>query len=371
MKFTNGKVFDVYSGEFVTTDFCLEGTKFVENSADHETIDLTDRFVTPGLIDAHTHLGLWEENVSAEDGDGNEISDPITPHLRAVDAINPFDVAFEKGLKGGVTTVAAGPGSANIIGGQWTIFKTYGKSMDDMVISYSSAMKCAFGENPKRLYGKAGNAPKTRMAIAAGLRSTIMGTIDYIKRREASENVPFDAKYEAMIPVIKKEMPLKIHAHRADDILTAIRIVKEFDLIMSLEHGTESHLIVDSVKAAGIPVITGPTFGINSKMELSNKTFDTPRILSEAGVPFAIMTDHPVHPLYSLIMWATLAHKAGLKKAEALRAITLYPAQILNIDDRVGAIAAGKDADFVVWDKDPFDIMANVVEVWVDGKRVV
>ncbi len=371
MKFCNATVFDVYKGQFVKRDFCLSGQKFSADSGDDQCVDLTGKFVTPGLIDAHTHLGLWEENVSGEDGDGNEISDPITPHLRAIDAINPFDVAFEKGLKGGVTTVAAGPGSANIIGGQWTIFKTYGKSMDEMAISKSAAMKCAFGENPKRLYGKAGHAPKTRMAIAAGLRSTIMETIDYMRRREESSSVAFDAKLEAMIPVIKREMPLKIHAHRADDILTAIRIVKEFDLLMSLEHGTESHLIVDSVKAADIPVITGPTFGFNSKMELSNKTFDTPRILSEAGVPFAIMTDHPVHPLASLIMWAALAHKAGLKKGEALRAITLYPAQILKIDDRVGAIADGKDGDFVVWDRDPFDIMANVLQVWVDGKRVV
>ncbi len=371
MKFSNGKVFDVYAGEFSVQDFCLSGKKFSAQSDDDQTVDLTGRFITPGLIDAHTHLGLWEENVGMEDGDGNEISDPITPHLRGIDAINPYDVAFEKGLKGGVTTVSAGPGSANIIGGQWAIFKTYGKSMDEMAISKSSAMKCAFGENPKRLYGKAGNPPKTRMAIAGELRSTIMGTIDYMRRRSESNTVPFDAKFEAMIPVIKKEMPLKIHAHRADDILTAIRIVKEFDLVMSLEHGTESHLIVDSVKTAGIPVITGPTFGFNSKMELTNKTFDTPRILAEAGVPFAIMTDHPVHPLGSLIMWAALAHKAGLTEADALRAVTLYPAQILKIDDRVGAIAAGKDADFVVWDKHPFDIMANVIEVWVDGKRVV
>ncbi len=371
MKFINGNVFDVYVGEFVKKDFCINGKQFCDSSEQGESVDLTGRFITPGLIDAHTHLGLWEENVGAEDGDGNEITDPITPHIRGIDAINPYDVAFEKGLKGGVTTVSAGPGSANIIGGQWAIFKTYGKSMDEMAISKSSAMKCAFGENPKRLYGKAGNAPKTRMAIAGELRSTIMGTIDYMRRRQESATVPFDAKFEAMIPVIKKEMPLKIHAHRADDILTAIRIVKEFDLVMSLEHGTESHMIVDSVKAAGIPVITGPTFGFNSKMELSNKTFDTPRILSEAGVPFAIMTDHPVHPLSSLMMWAILAHKAGLKKAEAMRAITLYPAQILKIDDQVGAIASGKDADFVVWDKDPFDIMAKVIEVWVDGKRVV
>ncbi len=371
MKFINGNVFDVRTGTFVKKDFCTDGKAFSADSPDEAVFDLTNRYITPGLIDAHTHLGLWEENVSAADGDGNEITDPITPHIRGIDAINPFDVAFEKALRGGVTTVSAGPGSANIIGGQWAIFKTYGKSMDEMVIDYSSAMKCAFGENPKRLYGKAGNAPMTRMAIAGELRSTIMGTIDYMRRRQESSAVAFDAKYEAMIPVIKREMPLKIHAHRADDILTAIRIVKEFNLDMSLEHGTESHLIVDAVKAAGIPVITGPTFGFNSKMELSNKTFDTPRILSEAGVPFAIMTDHPVHPLSSLMMWAILAHKAGLKKAEAMRAITLYPAQILKIDDRVGAIEAGKDGDFVVWDKDPFDIMAKVVEVWVDGKRVV
>lgn len=377
MKFLNAIVFDTQRGEFVKEDFVVSGKKFAplkEASQATQEIDLEGYYVTPGLIDAHSHLGMWEENLGVEGKDGNEITDPITPNLRAVDGINPMDVAFEKALKGGVTTVSSGPGSANVIGGQFAILKTFGRSIDDMILRGSSSMKCAFGENPKRCYGSYNKAPMTRMAIAALLRDTLEGTRDYMKRRDGASDYgsrpSYDSKMEAMIPVIKGELPLKVHAHRADDILTAIRIIKEFGLKASLDHCTEGHLISDYIKDSGLPAVVGPTFGFNTKVELCNKTFDTPKKLYEAGILFAIMTDHPVHPQSSLIFWAILSHKAGLPKGEALKAITINPAVILGIEDRVGSIKAGKDADFVVWDRDPMDIYAKVVGVWIDGVNV-
>lgn len=377
MKFLNAQVFDTQRGEFVKEDFVVSEKKFAplkEASQASQEIDLEGYYVTPGLIDAHSHLGMWEENLGVEGEDGNEITDPITPNLRAVDGINPMDVAFEKALKGGVTTVSSGPGSANVIGGQFAILKTFGRSIDDMILRGSSSMKCAFGENPKRCYGSHNKIPMTRMAIAALLRDTLEGTRDYIKRQEEASDYgsrpAYNSKMEAMIPVIKGELPLKVHAHRADDILTAIRIIKEFGLKASLDHCTEGHLISDYIKDSGLPVVVGPTFGFNTKVELCNKTFDTPKKLYEAGIPFAIMTDHPVHPQSSLIFWAILSHKAGLPKGEALKAITINPAVILGIEDRVGTIKEGKDADFVVWDRDPMDIYARVVGVWIDGVNV-
>ncbi|MDO4794046.1 MAG: amidohydrolase family protein [Filifactor alocis] len=377
MKFLNAQVFDTDRGEFVQEDFFVKDKKFAslqEMTEDSREIDLGGCYVTPGLIDAHSHLGMWEENLGVEGEDGNEITDPVTPNLRSIDGINPMDVAFEKALKGGVTTVSSGPGSANVLGGQFAILKTFGRSVDEMVIRESSSMKCAFGENPKRCYGSHGKAPMTRMAIAALLRETLEGARDYMRRRDEASNYSgrpaYDCKMEAMIPVIKGELPLKVHAHRADDILTAIRIIKEFDLKASLDHCTEGHLISDYIKDSGLPVVVGPTFGFNTKVELCNKTFDTPKKLYEAGIPFAIMTDHPVHPQSSLIFWAILSHKAGLPKGEALRAITISPAEILGIDDKVGSIKEGRDADFVVWDRDPMDIYARVVGVWIDGVNV-
>lgn len=377
MKFLNAKVFDTDRGEFVQEDFFVRGKEFAplqESAKDSREIDLGGFYVTPGLIDAHSHLGMWEENLGVEGKDGNEMTNPITPNLRSIDGINPADVAFGKALKGGVTTVSSGPGSGNVIGGQFAILKTFGRSVDDMVIRSSSSMKCAFGENPKRCYGSEGKTPMTRMAIAALLRETLEKTKDYMKRKEEAKDYngrpAYDSKLEAMIPVLKGELPLKVHAHRADDILTAIRIIKEFGLKASLDHCTEGHLISDYIKDSGLPAVVGPSFGFNTKVELCNKSFDTPKKLYEAGILFAIMTDHPVHPQSSLIFWAILSHKAGLPEGEALRAITINPAVILGIDDKVGSIKAGKDADFVVWDRHPMDIYARAVGVWIDGTNV-
>lgn len=340
----------------------------IEN-AEAEVIDLAGKFITPGLIDAHCHLGLFEDGIGFEGADANEATDPITPHLRAIDGINPMDKTFDEALNGGVTTVSSGPGSANVIGGQFVIIRTHGDKVDDMIIKQPSAMKCAFGENPKRVYNEKKKSPSTRMATAAELREALFKAINY-KNEKAKDDSKFDFKMEALLPVINKEIPLKIHAHRADDILTAIRIVKEFDLDMTLDHCTEGHLIVDYLKNENYPAIVGPSLSERSKFELKNLTFETPGILNKAGVKTAIMTDSPVIPLQYLNLCAALAQKSGMDEYEALKAITLYPAEILRIDDQLGSITPGKVADLVVWDQHPLNIQANTDKIFIKGELV-
>lgn len=342
---------------------------------DAQVIDAMGKNVFPGFIDAHCHIGMWEEGIGFEGADGNEMTDPITPHLRAIDAINPRDEAFANAIKGGVTTAATGPGSANVIGGVFSVIKLHGERVDDMVVVENLAMKCAFGENPKRVYNDKKMMPSTRMGTAAKLRETLAKTVDYKERKLAAAGEPgkmplYDMKLEAMLPVINKEIPLKAHAHRADDIFTSIRIAKEFDVLLTLEHCTEGHLIADQLAKEGYPAVIGPSFGNKSKFELNQKTFDTPGIMVKAGVKIAIMTDSPVIPLEYLPMAAALAHKAGLDEMEALKCITINPAEILGIADRLGSIEVGKDADLVIWNGHPFDLQSKVAYTLVDGKVV-
>lgn len=342
---------------------------------DVEVIDADGKYVLPGMIDAHCHLGMWEDAIGFEGSDGNEMTDPITPQLRAIDSINPMDRTFKEAYEGGITTVSTGPGSANVIGGQFANIKTYGKRVDDMVIQEPAAMKIAFGENPKRVYNDKKTMPMTRMATAALLRETLMKAKEYYnKKQEAKDDQSkapaFDMKMEALIDVLEGKIPLKAHAHRADDIFTSIRIAKEFGVKITLEHCTEGHLIADYIAEEGLSAVVGPTFGDRSKFELINKTFDTPKILWEAGVKIAIMTDHPVIPLQHLPLCAALSAKAGLPEEEALKAITIYPAEILGIADRVGSLEIGKDADIVIWDGHPFDLASSVVCTIIDGEVV-
>lgn len=343
---------------------------------DAKVIDAEGKFLFPGFIDAHCHIGMWEEGIGFEGEDGNEMTDPTTPHLRAIDAINPMDEAFELALKGGVTTAASGPGSANVIGGTFCVLKLHGNRVDDMVINERLAMKCAFGENPKRVYAGQKKMPMTRMGTAAKLRETLAKAKEYDAKilaaeGDASKMPAYDMKLDAMLPVVRKEIPLKAHAHRADDIFTSIRIAKEFDVKLTLEHCTEGHLIADDLAKEGYVAVVGPSFGNKSKFELQNKTFDTPKALHEAGVKFAIMTDSPVIPLEYLPMCASLAHKAGLDEEVALRAITITAAEIIEMDHRIGSIEVGKDADLVIWDRHPFDLHAKTTHVIVDGEVVV
>ncbi|MGO1527617.1 MAG: amidohydrolase [Senegalia sp. (in: firmicutes)] len=343
---------------------------------DAQVIDVEGKMVLPGFIDSHCHVGLFESSIGFEGDDGNEAVDPVTPELRGLDGINPMDETFKEAYQGGVTTVATGPGSANVIGGQFALIKTYGNRVDDMVIDESIAMKIAFGENPKRVYDGQKKSPSTRMATASILRETLFKAREYVKKQDKAQDNPekmpdFDMKMEAMARVIRKEIPLKAHAHRADDIFTALRIAKEFDVDITLEHCTEGHLIAEELARDGKPAIVGPTFGHKSKFELKNKSFETPKILHEAGVRFAIMTDSPVIPLDKLVFCAAWAANAGLNEEEALRAITINPAQILGVSNRLGSIENGKDADIVVFDGHPLrDMRAKVCMTIIDGNIV-
>lgn len=276
---------------------------------------------------------------------------------------------------GGITSTATGPGSANVIGGQFAVIKTHGDYIDDMIIEEYNAMKIAFGENPKRVYAEKKTSPMTRMATAAVLRENLLKAKSYREKKEEAgldkTKLPaFDMKMEALLPVLERKVPLKAHAHRADDILTAIRIAKEFNTKITLEHCTEGHLIADVIKKEELTAVVGPSFGHNTKFELKNKTFETPGILNRAGVKVAIMTDHPVIPIESLPMAAALAVKSGMDELEALKSITIYPAEILGMDSRLGSIKAGKDADLVLWDKNPLDIQAKVAVTIIDGEVV-
>ena len=335
-------------------------------------IDADGRLVTPGCVDAHCHIGLDNEGMGWEGHDYNEITDPITPQMRAIDSINPMDEAFGLALQGGVTSACTGPGSANVVGGTFVAIKLSGKRVDKMIIKNPLAMKCAFGENPKRCYGQgAKKSPMTRMGTASLLRELLFKSKRYLEDKEAGKNPGFDMKLEAMIPVMKGEIPLKAHAHRADDILTSIRIAKEFGVKITLDHCTDGALIADELAEEGNSAFVGPSLGSKTKIELCNKSFTTPAVLHEAGVPISIITDAPVIPLQYLPMCAGLAINSGLDYEEGWRAITINPAVQTGIGDRVGSLEPGKDADVVIWTGDPMKVLgAQSYTTIVDGKVV-
>lgn len=352
--------------------------KTVDAPADAKVIDATGCLVTPGFIDAHCHIGIDEEGMRWEGNDCNEYSSPVPPEMRSIDGINPRDEAFHLALEGGVTTATTGPGSANVLGGTFVALKLDGNCIDDMIVKYPVAMKIAFGENPKGCYGQNGHKePVTRMAVAALLREQLFKAKRYAAEIDAAEKDPtktrpFDMQLEALLPVIRKQIPLKAHAHRADDILTALRIAREFDLDITLDHCTEGHLIVDQLVKAGKPVLVGPSFGSKSKIELREKTFETAGILDRAGLEVCIITDAPVIPLYYLPLCAGLAVKAGMKEESAWRAITINPAHVVGIADRVGSLEVGKDADIAIFEGNPLrDIQCRTKAVFVGGKQVV
>ena len=344
----------------------------VEAPADCTVIDAQGRLVTPGCIDAHCHIGLDNEAVGWEGMDYNEIVDPLTPQMRAIDSIYPQDESFANAIQGGVTTACTGPGSANVVGGTFAVIKLYGNRVDNMIVKDAVAMKCAFGENPKRCYGQGGKkAPMTRMGVAALLRELLFKTRRYMDDKAAGKNPGFDMKLEAMIPVLEGKLPLKAHAHRADDILTSIRIAKEFGLKLTLDHCTDGAVIADELAKEGYPAFVGPSLGSKTKVELTNKSFATANALHQAGVPISIITDAPVIPLQYLPMCAGLAADAGLDKEEAWKAITINPAVALGIQDRVGSLEQGKDADIVIWSADPITTLGAAACVTiVDGKVV-
>ena len=340
--------------------------------AEGEVYDAEGGYIMPGFIDAHTHIGILEQNVRWEGNDVNEMTDPVTPHLDAIDGIYPFDVAFADAVNSGVTSAVVGPGSANVVGGTFVAIKLHGKRVDNMIIKNPIAMKCAFGENPKRCYGQgAKKSPMTRMGTAALLRELLFKTKRYLEDKQAGKNPPFDMKLESMIPVIEGKLPLKAHAHRADDILTSIRIAKEFGVKLTLDHCTDGALIADELAAENYPAFVGPTFGNKSKIELANKSFTTPKVLADAGVKVSIITDAPVIPLQYLPMCAALAVNAGLDTEYAWKAITINAAESTGISDRVGSLETGKDGDVVIWTADPMTTVgAESYTTIIDGKIV-
>ncbi|HEX3031953.1 MAG TPA: amidohydrolase [Bacillota bacterium] len=338
-----------------------------------EIVDASGKIVMPGLIDAHCHVGVAEEVYREEGDDTNEMTDPVTPHLRALDGIDPADLGFQDALDGGVTTVATGPGSANVIGGQAIVMKTWGVVVDDMVVRAPAGLKVAFGENPKRVYGQQKKMPSTRMGTAALLREALVKAQHYLEKQEnpdPEKRPERDLKMEILVSVLKKEIPLRAHAHRADDIATAIRIAEEFNVDLVIEHCTEGHKIGDFLAAHGKPAVVGPLLTNRSKVELKDRTAATPAILHAAGVKVALMTDHPVIPLNYLSLCAALAVKEGLPEEEALKAITINSAEILGLGHRLGSLEPGKDADIIILNGNLLDIQTRVEQVYIEGRRV-
>lgn len=340
----------------------------IVNEEDIEVIDATGLNVYPGFIEAHCHIGISEEKTGTVGNDCNESTNPVTPRLRAIDAINPMDSAFHCALAVGITTVMTGPGSSNPIGGQFACIKTSGRCIDDMIIKFPAAMKIALGENPKNTYGENGNMPITRMGIASLIREELQEASIYFEERQQEEsNVPINYNYEPYIPLFNHEIPLKAHVHRLDDIYTAIRIAKEFNLLLTLDHCTEGYLNAKEISDSGYPAIVGPSLASRSKLEIENSDFKTPGILKKAGVRIAITTDHPVTRIQYLPICAGIAAKEGLGKEDALRAITIDAAIILGISDKVGSIEVGKDADIVIYDGDPLEISGSAIYTIING----
>ncbi len=337
-------------------------------------IEIRKGIIMPGIIEAHCHMGISEEKKGMEGDDCNETVDPMTPQLRAIDAINTMDAAFDDAVRAGITSAMIGPGSSNVVGGQFVFLKTKGRRGDDLVVKAPAAMKVAFGENPKVNYSGQGKSPSTRMAIAAMLREELTQAFSYEeKKRKALQNgedFQEDFAMECWLPVVRREIPLKAHVHRVDDIFTAVRIAREFRLKMTLDHCSEGHLIAEELAKEGFPAIVGPDLASRSKIEVQNMAFKTVGVLNKAGLMTAVTTDHPVSLIQSLPLCAGLAVKAGLDMEEGYKAITIHPAVICGVGHRVGSLEAGKDADIAVFDGNPMEVFTNTLYTIIDGQVV-
>lgn len=377
----NAKLYTITNGIFegsvlIDAEGKIAAVGEVEIPEGAQVLDAEGRILTPGFMDAHGHAGAWEEGLGWEGSDGNEATDPVTPHLRVMDGINPHEEGIAEALRAGVTAMCVLPGSANVIGGQGVVVHLHGNTVDEMVIKEDGGLKVAFGENPKRVYSNQKKSPSTRMATAAILREQLVKAQNYLAKLEKAKEDPDkapdrDLRLEVLARALKRELPVRAHAHRADDIMTALRIAREFNLDISIEHCTEGHKIVKELKEAGVWAIVGPTLTNRSKVELKELSWNTLRILWEGGVPVAITMDHPVIPAGYLPTAAAYAVKAGLPYEEALKAITINPARIMGIDDRYGSIEVGKMADLVLWNGDPIEVQSRVEKVWIHGKLVV
>jgi imidazolonepropionase-like amidohydrolase len=341
-------------------------------------IDAAGSWVLPGFIDAHAHVGVHEEGEGWAGNDGNEMTDPVMAAVRALDAIYPYDLGFRDAVTGGVLAVNVNPGSGNPIGGQTAALKCWGRSVDEMVLRSPAGMKSALGENPKRVWGEKGKTPATRLGTASVLRNAFVDASNYLAKHAAEQNKPEaerkhvdrDLKLEALGLVLKREIPWRQHSHRSDDIATAMRIADEFGYELVIDHGTEAHLLADVLAAKGIPVIIGPLFTSRSKVELRNRSLANPGKLARAGVTIAITTDHPVVPINFLVHQAAFAVREGLDAVTALEALTINPARIVGIDDRLGSLEVGKDGDLVIWSGDPLNVLNRAERAFIEGREI-
>ncbi|MHB1596698.1 MAG: amidohydrolase [Streptosporangiaceae bacterium] len=381
---TGGRIVPVTAQPIEHGTVLIEDGKIVAVGADipvpdsARVIDASGSWVLPGFIEAHGHVGVHEEAEGWAGQDTNEMTDPVTAHVRALDAINPADLGFRDAIGGGVLAVNVNPGSGNPIGGQTVALKCWGRTVDEMVLRQPSGLKSALGENPKRVYGDKKQTPSTRLGTAAVIRGAFVDAANYLARIEAEEHKPEadrkhidrDLKLEALGRVLRREIPWRQHCHRADDIATALRIAEEFGYDLVIDHGTEAYLLADILAARNIPVVIGPLFTSRSKVELRNRSLANPGRLDQAGVTIAITTDHPVVPINFLVHQASLAVKEGLDPETALRALTINPARIVGVDDRLGSIEPGKDADLAIWSGDPLDVLSRVRRAFINGAQV-
>ena len=372
---TNGRLYTIDNGIIEQGTILLDGAKIaavgtdVAIPAEAQVIDVEGRIVTPGFIDAHTHIGIDEEIHQPIGDDCNEMTEPNTAELRAMDAINYRDLGCQDAVKAGITTVMITPGSANVFGGLVAVMKTAGRTYKEMLLNGEAGLKMAFGENPKRVYGEKDKTPSTRMATMAIARQGFYEAKEYLKKSE--EDREFSLQTEHIAKALDGGIPVRAHAHRADDIMTAIRLRDEFHLDLVVEHCTDGHLIVDELKEAGVPVAVGPSLSNRAKVEMENVTFRTPGVLASAGIDVAIITDAPCTPIQYLPICAGMAMREGMTEEDAFKALTIVPAKILKVDDRLGSLTVGKDADVVVWNNHPMEIMGRPEMVFVSGKQIV
>lgn len=372
---TNGKLYTMETGIVEHGTILIDGSKIAAVGSDiiipddAQVMDVEGRIVTPGFIDAHTHMGIDEEIHQPIGDDCNEMTEPNTAELRAMDAIHYRDLGFQDAVQAGITTVMVTPGSANVFGGLITVMKTWGKTYKDMLINGEAGLKMAFGENPKRVYGEKDKTPSTRMATMAIARQGFYEAKEYMQK--SPEDREFSLQSEHIAKALDGGIPVRAHAHRADDIMTAIRLRDEFHLDLVVEHCTDGHLIVDELKEAGVPVTVGPSLSNRAKVEMEHVTFRTPGVLANAGIDVAIITDHPCTPIQYLPICAGIAMREGMTEEDAMKALTITPAKILKVSDRLGSLAAGKDADIVVWDNHPLEIQGKPNMVFVNGIKVV
>ena len=377
----NGKLYTISHGVIEQGTILIADNKIVAIGSDvdipqdAQVIDARGKYVTPGIIDAHAHVSIWEEGQGWEGIDVNETTNPITAAVRAIDGIDPDEIGLRNAYENGVTCIWCAPGSANVIGGEGVTMRTYGESVDDMIMLSPSGIKAATGEKPKGAYGNRNLMPKTRMGVAALLRETLVKAQNYQKKIEkAAGDVekmpPRDLGLENMVRVLKGELPLRVHCHRADDAMTAVRVAKEFNIRVTIEHATEGYKVAQELAEAGVPIIVGPTLSSRSKVEVRDSSLSTPAICAAAGVKVALMTDHPIIPVWYLPICAGLAVKHGLDEEVAMRAITLTAAEICGVADRVGSLEVGKEADIVIWDGHPFEYTTHVDYTIINGTIV-